>query len=126
VLCALDDNLNFPLQAQVMGEPVEVIGLDDRRSSLRKGIVTRVRKGGREYSVGLAGLTFIAPDPTSAEWLAMYRSLGRHERGGVERPVVPARKIPRIAHARPCCGVRQCYGPGPVSHNDNPIVLALT
>ena len=33
----------------------------------------RVRKGGREYSVGLADLNFIAPDPTSAEWLAMYR-----------------------------------------------------
>jgi hypothetical protein len=36
VLCTLDDNLNFPLQAEVMGEPVEVIGLDDRRSSPRK------------------------------------------------------------------------------------------
>ena len=41
------------------------IGLDDRRSSLRKGIVARVRKGGREYTVGLADLNFIAPDPTS-------------------------------------------------------------
>ena len=47
VLCTLEDNLSFPLQAEVMGEPVEVIGLDD--------------------------LNFIAPDPTSAEWLTMYR-----------------------------------------------------
>jgi len=73
VLCTLDDNLNFPLQAEILGEPVEVIGLDDRRSSLRKGIVARVRKGGREYSVGLAELNFIALDPASTEWLAMYR-----------------------------------------------------
>ena len=73
VLCTLDDNLCFPLQAEALGEQVEVIGLDDRRSSLRTGIVARVRKGGREYSVGLADLHFIAPDPTSAEWLAMYR-----------------------------------------------------
>ena len=29
VLCTLDDNLSFPLQAETMGEPVEVIGLDD-------------------------------------------------------------------------------------------------
>ena len=73
VLSTLDDNLSFPLQAEALGELVEVIGLDDRRSSLRKGIVARVRKGGREYTVGLADLSFIAPDPTSAEWLAMYR-----------------------------------------------------
>ena len=73
VLSTLDYSLNFPLQAEVLGEQVEVIGLDDRRSSLRKGIVARVRKGGREYSVGLADLNFIAPDPVSAEWLAMYR-----------------------------------------------------
>ncbi|MCX6032015.1 MAG: hypothetical protein NT169_22305 [Chloroflexi bacterium] len=73
VLCTLEDNLSFPLQAEALGEPVEVIGLDDRRSSLRKGIVARVRKGGREYAVGLADLNFIAPDPISAEWLAMYR-----------------------------------------------------
>lgn len=73
VLCTLDDNLSFPLQAEALGEQVEVIGLDDRQSSLRKGIVARVRKGGREYTVGLADLNFIAPDPTSAEWLAMYR-----------------------------------------------------
>jgi hypothetical protein len=73
VLNTLDDNLSFPLQAEAMGEQVEVIGLDSRRSSLRKGIVARVRKGGREYSVGLADLHFVDPDPVSAEWLAMYR-----------------------------------------------------
>ena len=43
VPCTLGDNLNFPLQAEVMGEPVEAIGLNNRRSSLRKGIVVRVR-----------------------------------------------------------------------------------
>lgn len=73
VLCTLGDNLSFPLQAEAMGERVEVIGLDDRRSSLRVGIVARVRKGDREYAVGLADLNFISPDPISAEWLAMYR-----------------------------------------------------
>jgi hypothetical protein len=65
MLCTLDDHLSFPLQAGG-------IGLDDRRSSLRKGIVACLRKGGREYRVGLADLSFIAPDPISAEWRAMY------------------------------------------------------
>jgi len=73
VLCTLEDNLNFPLQAEALGEQVEVIGLDSRQSSLRKGIVARIRKGGREYTVGLGDPNFIDPDPTSAEWLAMYR-----------------------------------------------------
>ncbi len=73
VFNALDDNLSFPLQAEAMGEPVEVVGLDSRRSSLRTGIVARVRKGGREYSAGLADLKFSDPDPASAEWLEVYR-----------------------------------------------------
>ena len=29
--------------------------------------------GGREYSVGQADLDFTAPDPSGAEWLAVYR-----------------------------------------------------
>ncbi len=73
VLTTLDDSLSFPLQAEALGEPVEVIGLDSRRSSLRQGIVARVRKGGREYRVGLADLHFSDPDPASTEWLEMYR-----------------------------------------------------
>ena len=73
VLATLDDQLNFPLQAKALGDPVEVIGLDHQRSSPQRGIIARVRKGDQEYQVGLAELEFIDPDPTSAEWLAMYR-----------------------------------------------------
>lgn len=35
--------------------------------------MARVRKSGREHTVGLVDLNFIAPDPVSVEWLAMYR-----------------------------------------------------
>jgi hypothetical protein len=73
VLCTLEDNLNFPLQAEAMGERVEVVGLDSRRSSLRNGIVARVRKGDKKYTVGLSELVIVDPDPTSAEWVEMYR-----------------------------------------------------
>ncbi len=73
VLCTLEETLLFPLQAEALGEVVEVVGLDDQRSSLGRGIVARVRKGGREYRIGLADLEFLDPDPVSAEWLAMYR-----------------------------------------------------
>lgn len=72
VLYTLDERLDFPLRAQVLGETVEVLGLDDQRSSLRCGIIARVRKEGEEYQVGLSELSFLDPDPTSAQWLAMY------------------------------------------------------
>jgi len=73
ILVTLDERLNFPLQARALGEPVEVIGLDEARSGLRRGIMARVRKGEREYPVALAELEFVDPDSVSAEWLAAYR-----------------------------------------------------
>jgi hypothetical protein len=56
-----------------MGEQVEVLGIDESRSDLRRGIVARVRKGRHEYRVGLSELKFVELDPASAEWLAMYK-----------------------------------------------------
>jgi hypothetical protein len=50
-----------------------VIGIDERRSGLRRGVVARVRRGGEKYRAGLAELEFVDPDPASAEWLEAYR-----------------------------------------------------
>lgn len=72
VLTSLGDNLQFPIQAKLAGDLVEMVDLDSDRSSLRRGIVARILKNGREQRVSLADLTFVNPDPTSAEWLAMY------------------------------------------------------
>ena len=68
-----EEGLSFPLQAKVLGEPVEVVDLDGASSSLRRGIVALVRKGDREHSVALADLEFVDPDPVSVEWLEVYR-----------------------------------------------------
>jgi hypothetical protein len=73
VLITLDESLQFPLQAKVLGQVVEVTGLDQARSSLRRGILATVRAGDQESRIPLSELEFIDPDPTSAEWLAMYR-----------------------------------------------------
>lgn len=73
VVCTLGDELRFSLKATVVGEPVKVVGIDERRSSLRRGIVARVRRGGQEYRGGLAELEFVDPDPVSAEWLEVYQ-----------------------------------------------------
>jgi len=73
VLVTLDENLKFPLQAQLLGDTVEVTGLSESRSSLRRGITANIKKGERAATASLADLTFVNPDPVSAEWLAMYR-----------------------------------------------------
>ncbi len=72
VLYTLKDRLAFPLAATALGQRLEVVGLDDQQSGLRRGILAQVRKGRQEYTIGLAELTFIDPDAESAGWLAMY------------------------------------------------------
>jgi hypothetical protein len=69
----LEDHLTFPLQAQMLGEAVTVVGLDDHRSGMRRGVMARVRKGDQEYTAALSELEILSPDPVSAEWLAAYR-----------------------------------------------------
>ena len=73
ILYTLDEQLDFPLQAEILGDQVELLGLDDHASSPRRGIVARVRKGGVEYRMGLSELAFVGLDPASAEWLEMHR-----------------------------------------------------
>lgn len=73
VLITVDENVHWPLPAQLAGTRVEVLGLDESASSTRRGIVARIRRGGKEYKVALSDLTFGKMDATSAEWLAMYR-----------------------------------------------------
>ena len=73
IMCTLGEQLRFPLKATVVGEAVEIVGIDDRLSDLRRGVVARARRGDQEYRVGLAELEFVDLDPTSAEWLKAYR-----------------------------------------------------
>jgi hypothetical protein len=72
MLATLEDRLAFPFRAQVLGETVEVIGLDEEQSSERRGVVARVRRGGRQYAVALADLEAVEKDTETAEWLAVY------------------------------------------------------
>lgn len=69
ILCTLAERLNFPLHARVLEESVEVTGLNEGRSSLRRSIIPRVRKDDCEYLFALAELEFVNPDPISAEQL---------------------------------------------------------
>ena len=73
VLITVDESVNWPLPAHLAGMSVEVLELDGSANSIRRGIVARIRRGGKEYSASLADLTFGEMDESSAEWLAMYR-----------------------------------------------------
>lgn len=73
VLISVDENVHWPLPAELAGTSVEVLGLDESSSSTRRGIVARIRRGGKEYTAALADLTFDDVDETSGEWLAMFR-----------------------------------------------------
>jgi hypothetical protein len=71
IIVTLDDNLPFPFTAQVIGETVEVIGIDERRSSLGRGVIAKVRKGNKEYNVAMSELT-VPENFKGRQWLEMY------------------------------------------------------
>jgi hypothetical protein len=73
VFCALISRVSFPLQANVAGETVDVVGLDEPSSGLDQGVMTRVSKGGQEQKMALSELDIVDPDAASAEWLAVYK-----------------------------------------------------
>jgi len=70
MLATLDDRLAFPFQAKVLGETVEVIGLDEDQSSERRWVVAKVRKRGRHYTMVLADVEVVQKDKDTetAEW----------------------------------------------------------
>ena len=73
MLATLEDRLEFPFAARVLGEKVEVIELDEKASSERRGVVVQVRRGERQYTVALADLEVVEKGSETAEWLAAYR-----------------------------------------------------
>ena len=72
MLATLGDALDFPITATLIGEQVELIGIDSETSSSHRGIVARVRHKGQEYSVSLADLQINDTNSHNVEWLAAY------------------------------------------------------
>jgi len=71
ILYTLQEGLSFPFKAKAMGDTVEVFDIDDSKSSQGRGIIAKVRKQGKEYSIGLAELK-IEPSSDNDKWLEMY------------------------------------------------------
>jgi hypothetical protein len=73
VFSALMGRISYPLQVQVEGEVVTLVGLDGPSSTLEAGIMAQVEKGGIQETVPLSELEAVDPDPDSTAWLAMYK-----------------------------------------------------
>lgn len=69
-LVGLEENLAFPCGARVIGEEVEVMGFDIDRSG--RGVVAKVRRGGRTYRVNVTSLEWPGKPPRGAEWIDAY------------------------------------------------------
>ncbi|CAG0947479.1 hypothetical protein ANRL1_04173 [Anaerolineae bacterium] len=76
VVITLADNLPFPFEAKVIGETVEVIGIDDNRSDMKRGIIANVRKGKREYKVAFSELEIPKKLKTN-KWFELYEYWAR-------------------------------------------------
>jgi len=69
-LAALEAVLRFPADAHVVGEPVEILGLDYSGHS-RQGLMARCRRDGREYVVSVTDITLPSTSP-AARLVAAY------------------------------------------------------
>lgn len=67
-LAVLEDNLHFPFAAKVVGEEVEVTGLDVEGGV----IVAECRRKGIKYRVSLLSLEFNPERVDGSEWLEAY------------------------------------------------------
>ncbi len=74
VICYLADRISLPFKATVLGDVVEVIGIDDEESGLGRGMVAEIRKKDDEYTIGLEELEVKPGDTENAKLLEMYKS----------------------------------------------------
>ena len=70
ILYTLQDELSFPFEAKALGDTVAVTDIDDRSSGRGRGVVAKVEKQGKTYTIGLGDLE-IDPDSVNSKWFRM-------------------------------------------------------
>ena len=68
----LADELTFPLNATALGDPVIVIGID-QKSSVERGLMVTIDKAGSIYAFPLSELDFVDLESSDEEWIAAFR-----------------------------------------------------
>lgn len=83
-LQAFEEELAFPVEAAVVGVGVEVVGVE-HGGDVRRGLVARCRRDGRDYEVGLADIVLPGESPSSTLHAAFRRWLGCEPASGGRR-----------------------------------------
>lgn len=71
MVVTLTDELQFPVKATALGDPVTVLGIDSK-TSFERGIMATVDKAGTQYAFPLSELDFIDLDESNEEWIAAF------------------------------------------------------
>lgn len=66
MVCTLQNKLKFPFEANVLGKPVKVIGINERRSSPMAGITAVMISGGKRHRISLSSLRLA--DVSTKKW----------------------------------------------------------
>lgn len=77
MLAALEDELTFPFAAAVLGDRLQVIGIDSEASSERRGVMVSLEKNGRVYSFPLSEIEPVQKQGHNAAWVAAYKLWSR-------------------------------------------------
>lgn len=70
----LADNLKFPLKAKVVGEEVEVIGVELKGNGLR----AVCKRKGEKYEVDVLSLKYDPKQVIKSEWIEAYREWAKY------------------------------------------------
>lgn len=77
MVCTLQDKLKFPFDAIALGKTVKVIGLDESKSSLRRGVIAKVSLEGKSYTAALSTIQLLDEKSRkgkhNAKWIEAYK-----------------------------------------------------
>lgn len=68
--CTIDDNLKFPFKAKVVGEEVEVVGVDLKNET----VVAVCKRNNKNYTVDILSIEYKPKDIDGWEWIEAYRA----------------------------------------------------
>ena len=71
-LVVIEDNLPFPFKALVIGEEVEVIGVDIGPDE--RGVMAICKRGGKKYRVSVTSLEWKGKPPKEAKFIEAYKA----------------------------------------------------
>ncbi len=66
----IEDNVECPFQAKVIGEKVVVTGFEWPKAGY--GLFAVCERNGRKYQVDINSLEFVRPRPEGYEWIEAY------------------------------------------------------